>query len=301
MLGAVVLALALGACSSSSSGGGGGGTPFKQPAGTVAVNFTVDDTLNKTWKSEELQWKGSMVYDATTRIATGPDSSWSGPWAPLFDDGPWDQGGHEPLGAVANDHELGVTVFIKPPAASADNYEYGLIDAASGGWLWVGGNGTFSVPAGATQAITVAGMTFPIHGTIDFKLVLDKNNLASGFTIGSTTTVTVKGTASAWGEIAMHDDGTKGDDVANDGKFTYVLSQSIDPAKPPYPGLLKTGDKPEFVFVIGGVEYKTSSVCDTSGVTAETKPQGGAFTAQTIQIKSSPGNPSDGNTYITVP
>ncbi len=58
IVGAIALAAGLAACGSSSS------TPpppyegFVQPAGTVAVNFSVDDTANKVWKTNELEWKG---------------------------------------------------------------------------------------------------------------------------------------------------------------------------------------------------------------------------------------------------
>ncbi len=96
ILGVAGLAVALAGCGDSSS------TPppagFTQPAGTVAVNFTVDDTANKVWKSGELEWKGSMKYDSTTRVVTSLPSWLPGPWAKLYDDGPWSTGGHEPEG-----------------------------------------------------------------------------------------------------------------------------------------------------------------------------------------------------------
>jgi hypothetical protein len=103
---------------------------FAQPASTVPVNFTVDDSVNKNWKSQELEWKGAMLFDSTTRIITA-DSTWAGPWAKLYDDGPWNTGGHEPIGSVANDHKLGVTVFVHPPASGTDAYAYGLRDATN--------------------------------------------------------------------------------------------------------------------------------------------------------------------------
>src|SRR5437660_1372237 len=105
----------------------GGSTPkpptFTQPAGTVAVNFSVDDTANKVWKDKEMVWKGAMIYDAATNKISY-DSNWGGPWAPLYDDGPWTAGGHEPDGATAGDHVFGVTVFA--PNAAAQSYAYGL-------------------------------------------------------------------------------------------------------------------------------------------------------------------------------
>ncbi|HUM13010.1 MAG TPA: choice-of-anchor X domain-containing protein [Myxococcaceae bacterium] len=309
LFGSLILAgTFLAGCGSDNSGSNDAGNGFPQPAGTVAVNFTVDDTANKLWKSSELEWKGAMLYDSTTRKATY-DSTWAGPWAKLYDDGPWTAGGHEPAGAVAGDHKLGVTVFVAPPATGSQSYEYGLRDATNpdpvnGGWVWVGNNGSFTVAAGATAAITAAGLTFPAHGTTDMKLTIDKNNLATG--TWDTTRVAVKGSAWGWSEVTLVDDGTKGDATAGDGIYTYVLSSNLDQTKPPYPGLLKSGDKPEFIFVFGtspnSKEYKNgSAVANTQGVTAGTKASGASsFTTQTIAITGGTGLGS-GNTYITVP
>jgi len=281
---------------------------YAQPAGTVPVNFEVDDTANKNWKATELAWKGSMLFDSTTRIIT-MDATWGGPWALLYDDGPWNAGGHEPIGAVAGDHKLGVTVFVKPPTTgSGDVYSYGLNDATQpdqihNGWVWLGtSNGSFTVPVGATAAITAAGQTFPAHGTTDFELIIDTNALATG-TTWDTSKITVKGSAWGWVETQLHDDGTKGDATAGDGKYTYVLSQQINQSAPPYPGLLKTGDQPQFIFVFNGVEYKDlgSGNANTAGVTAGTKASGASsFTNQTILIGNGTGI-SAGNTYINVP
>lgn len=303
VLGSVILGALLAACGSSSTT-----TPppsgFTQPAGTVAVNFVIDDTLNKLWKSQELEWKGAMIYDSTTRIVTA-DSTWGGPWAKLYDDGPWNAGGHEPAGAVAGDHKLGVTVFVKPPATGTDTYGYGLRDAtnpdtANGGWVWIGGNGSFSVSAGATAAITAAGQTFPAHGTTDMQLVIDTNALGAG--TWDTSKISVKGSAWGWTEVQLKDDGTKGDAAAGDKKYTYVLTANLDQTKPPYPGLLKSGDKPEFIFVFNGKEYKdTGGIAISTGVTAGTKASGAtAFTSQTIGLTGGTGLGS-GNTFITVP
>ena len=278
---------------------------YAQPAGKVPVNFSVDDSVNQNWKSEELEWKGSMLFDSTTRVITA-DSTWGGPWAKLYDDGPWNKGGHEPANAVANDHKLGVTVFVTPPTTgTGDVYSYGLRDAtnpdtANGGWVWIGGNGSFTVPVGASAAITAAGQTFPAHGTIDMQLVIDKNALATG--TWDTSVVKVKGSAWGWSEVTLTDDATKGDATAGDGKYTYQLSFQVDQTKPPYPGLLKSGDKPEFIFVFGTLEYKDGTgTANTAGVTAGTKASGASsFTPATLAITGGTGLGS-GNTYITVP
>lgn len=288
---------------------GGSSTPangFKQPAGTAAVNFTVDDTANKQWKSGELEWKGNVLFDSTTRLGTY-DSTWGGPWAKLYDDGPWDQGGHEPLGAVAGDHKLGVTVFVAPPASGSQKYEYGLRDATNpdtqnGGWVWTGSNGSFTLNAGDTTAVTATGLTFPAHGTIDLKLTLDTNNLDTGST-WDTSKVQVKGGAWGWKDVTMYDDGTHGDAVAGDKVFTFVLSQAINQAIPPYPGLLKSGDQAQFVFDLGATpkEYKVSSVCSKVGVKAYLV-NGATTTDVTSSIAITGGTGlGSGNTYVTVP
>src|SRR5205807_5054183 len=106
----------------------------------------------------DMEWKGSMLYDAATNKVT-MDSTWGGPWAPLYDDGPWTSGGHEPAGANAGDHIFGTVVFVTPPATGSDTYAYGLVDHSApynDGWIWQGPpgvNGSFTVPAGATADI----------------------------------------------------------------------------------------------------------------------------------------------------
>lgn len=300
VLGAALVASGLAAC------GGSDKPAFPQPTGTVAVNFTVDDTANKLWKDQELEWKGNVLFDSTTRKGTF-DSTWGGPWAKLYDDGPWDKGGHEPKGATAGDHKLGVTVFVTPPASGTQDFEYGLRDAtnpdtANGGWVWAGSNGKFTLTAGSTTEVTAAGMTFPAHGTTDLKLTLNTNQLDAGGT-WTTAKVEVKGSGWGWTSVHMYDDGTHGDATAGDKIYTFVLSQAIDQAKPPYPGLLKAGDRAEFVFELDGKEYKVSSVCSKAGVTAGLKAGGAAgFTDVTSSIAVTGGTGlGSGNTYVTVP
>jgi hypothetical protein len=295
-------------CGTGSSGSVANVCGFAQPAGTVAVDFVVDDTANQKWKNEELEWKGAMLYDTATRKITY-DASWAGPWAKLYDDGPWNKGGHEPANATAGDHKLGVTVFATPPATASQAYGYGLRDATNpdtvnGGWLWPPGpDGSFVVNAGATGAITAAGLTFAAYGTTDLKLTIDINDLGAG--TWDTSRVAVKGSAWAWSEVDLHDDGTKGDATAGDGIYTFVLSQ-YPSTSPPYYGLLKSGDRPEFIFVLGpsggSKEYKDSNaVAEKTGVTAGTKASGAAdFTNQPLQITGGTGLGS-GNTFIEVP
>jgi len=269
---------------------------FVQPAGTVVVNFTVDDTANKVFTAGQLKWKGSMIYDPTTNMVTY-DGTWSGgttkyEWAVLYDDGPWTAGGHEPDGAKAGDNKWGVAVFATPPVTGGDTYEYGLIDMVyetdfGNGWIWTGPNGQFLVSAGATAAINAPGITLPAFGTVDMKLVIDSNNLAAG--TWNTTKVTVKGSATAWSEVTLTNDGS--------GKFPFLLSSVVGAGKTfIHSGLLKTGDKPEFIFVFNGVEYKTSGTANTTGVTAFTGPSGAPTTSAPILV-----NATNKNTYILIP
>jgi hypothetical protein len=271
---------------------------FPQPAGTIPVNFSVDDSLNKVYAQGDLEWKGSMIYDKTTRKIV-LDTKWGGPWAALWDDGPWNTGGHEPAGSTAGDHKWGITVFATPPAAmgSMDNYEYGLNDAPyqtnfGNGWVWKASkNGTFSVANGATMPINAQGQTFLAFGTTDLRLTLDSKNLDKA-TAWDTSKVGVKGSGWAWGTQTLTDDGT--------GKYIFTLSGSTGAGKMfNHTGLLNSGDKPEFIFVLGagsGKEYKDANgAALPTGVTAEVKPSGGSFTVVPVTIASNK------NTTITVP
>lgn len=281
---------------------------FVPPADHVAVNFRIDDSANQTYDTTDaLAWKGSFNYDAATRILVKP-AGWDGPYPELYDDGPWSAGGHEPADAVAGDHIWGVTVWVSNAAEVA--FEYGAVrnyTAPDGGdWIWnKASNGTFTVTAGATTAIDADGMVIPAFGTVDFKLTLDVSNnganLNSGFSSNDWTSPPpiIKGTITSWGRVVMVDDGTKGDDTASDGIYTYVLSEN----KGKNDGLLMSGGEPEFIFVLGGTqssgddgqEYKDAGNGATEGVMAYTMPDGGAWASQTIAVKGG------GNTYITVP
>jgi len=297
-LSGLALVVAMASCGSSDNNtpdAGGGG--FTQPTGTVAVNFTVDDTANKVYEQGDLQWKGSMLYDSTTRTIT-KDSTWTGPWAPLYDDGPWNvgtPGGHEPIGSTAGDHKWGVTIFVTPPATGSDTYEYGLNDdyyqtTYGNGWVWIGSNGTFTVNAGDTAPVTAQGQTFPAFGTTDLQLTIDLANLGPG--TWDTSMVRVKGSAWAWGNVTLT--------VANN-KAVFTLSDSVGTGHPfKHTGLLSSGDKPEFIFVFGtgdGKEYKdVDGNALATGVTAGVKASGASsFTPVNITLADNK------NTTVTVP
>jgi hypothetical protein len=266
---------------------------FTQPAGTVAVSFSVNDTANKVFTAGQLAWKGSMIYDATTRKVT-LDSTWGGPWATLYDDGPWTAGGHEGAGSVAGDHIWGVTVFATPPATGSAGYEYGLINTLyeknfGNGWIWTGANGTFAVAAGAVAPVTAPGTSLPAFGTTDLQLIINTANLAVG--TWDVSKVTVKGSAWAWSEQPMVNNGT--------GVFAFALSSVVGTGKPlSLSGLAKSGDKPEFIFVFNGKEYKEADgTAAVTGVTAGTKLSGAATYVLTPVLI----NAANKNSYITVP
>lgn len=277
-------------------------TGFQQPANTVAINFTLDATDRKDFYADKgLEWKGSFVYDEATRMITGPDGTWPGPYVPLYDDGPWDKGGHEPKGAVANDEKFGATVFFASPAAET-KFEYGAqipkgpnCGSDGGCWIWKGSNGTLTIPAGAKTDITAEGMKLDPEGSVDMRLTLDTKNLGSGHVLDNGETVTVKGTMSSWDNDQAFDDGTHGDVTANDGVFTYTLSQNTAVRRLK----LAPGTAVEFIWNIGASEYKTSSnKAETTGVKAYTK---NATDTAFVDRTSSVSLAGNGNTTFTIP
>jgi len=144
-------------------------------------------------------------------------------------------------------------------------FEYGA-QRGGGSWIWVGGNGKFTVPAGALAPIVATGLVIAPFGTVDFRLEIDVSgdgaNLNALFQgLDYSGKVKVKGSAWGWSEIALSDDGMKGDSTADDGVYTFVLSENIGK----HDGLLKLGAMPEFIFVLDGVEYKNTRRRGCSG------------------------------------
>jgi hypothetical protein len=333
-LSALALSMTLGAC------GGTTSNSFQKPANSVAINFSADDHLNKNWKAGELLWKGSFLVDPTTRVLiydswTGKFPDGSPGWPTLYDDGPWTAGGHEPDGAIAGDNIWGYTAFVDTTAAAAaswppaggglpaNTFSYGLLDANQE-WVWScstaacasnGGNASFTMAIGQTTDLTPTGMTFSKAGSTDLKLVLDSTALDPVNTWDPTAKVTVKGSAWGWNEQNIFS--TKD----SSGKFSFVLSnfvgpgKAVDTGKMPYPSLLTTGQKPEFVFVVGGVEYKNGKYASPAGVTAFTELAGSSsFVTAPVKIycqttTSTPaivasdcdGTNGNGNTYVVAP
>ena len=272
---------------------------FSQPAGTVAVSYSVDDTANRVYGSGDLQWKGSMIYDPTTRIIT-PDPTWSGPWADLYDDGPWNQGnpaGHEPIGSTAGDHRWGVAVFVTPPASGSATYEYGLNDTYyeaqfGNGWIWRDpNNGTFTVEAAATAALIATGQRFLPFGATDLLIVIDTNALDPS-AAWDTSIIRIKGSVWGWALTTVP--------VGADGLATFTLSDVVGAGRAfTHTGLLNSGDGLEFTLVFGpgdGVEYRDlNGAALTSGVTAFVQPAGASPAPANIQLAT------DNNSYVAIP
>jgi uncharacterized protein YuzE len=158
---------------------------FLSPADHVAVNFTIDDTANRSYLGADgLAWKGSFSFDPATRILTR-DTAWGGPFPMLHDDGPWSSGGHEPLGSVAGDNIWGVTVWV--PTAATQSFEYGAIrgsvNGSDGPWIWIGLNETFTVTSGNTTPIDAPGLVVPMSDyTADAYAWIVYSNAGTGFT-----------------------------------------------------------------------------------------------------------------------
>ncbi|MEO1227371.1 MAG: choice-of-anchor X domain-containing protein [Myxococcota bacterium] len=296
----------------------GGAMGFTQPPNTVPVNFTIDDSANKSYTTADgLAWKGSFDYDAMTRILS-LDTGWAAPYPPVYDDGPWNMGGHEPAGATAGDSIWGITVFVDIPTTDPVSFEYGAIAGATvdamgamddGGWIWnnPGGNGTFEVAVGATDAIDTTGLVIPAWGTTDMRISIDTANMDPDFQMNFDPTmhmVEIKSSAWGWSLINMIDDGTNGDATASDGVYTFQLLPNVGVGTPrPHSGGLNSGDVAQFVLQVRGVEYKGTemgvmgTVALTTGVTAEISTDGGmTWTAADI---TRVGN--DNNTAITAP
>jgi hypothetical protein len=301
---------------------GEGSAPMPRPTGHVAICVEVDDTANRSYVGGQLAWKGAMKYDAATRTVT-KDALWAGPWALLHDDGPWNEPGpggawgHECPGAKAGDHVLGATVFMAPPKTQAEfdqglgYVEYGMIDVAydrpppaglGNGWIWPGDfNGSFALAINQVSDVEAGGMTIPKWGYVDFRITLDTKALQPSSPAWVFPPVIVKSSAWGWAEMPAADDGLEGDLRQGDGVYTLVMSVRIGPGTPwIHTGLLASGDEPEFVWVLGGFEYKGSSgMAIPDGVAAETRCPDGAWKSQ--PVIEGPNDKTNNNTYIVVP
>lgn len=256
--------------------------PDVPPGSGALILFKVDDSLNKTYLDGQMAWTGSFKWTSQGNTIE-PATSWlptDGPYPRLWDDGPLSGGGHEPEGAVAGDHVFETGVLFA--AAEDTTFEYGVLNEFDG-WIWIGPNGLFDVPAGSTDTITVPGLVIPAFGDVDFKVALDVKALHPDFatitpydeaTAQDGYKVYLKSSANSWTAVQLLDDGKKGDETAKDGVFTYVQSENLGP----HDGRLYPGQHAQFVFVFAkaeveptdGLEYKVGSQAATEGVSAWT-------------------------------
>jgi hypothetical protein len=294
------LALALAGCGGSGGSSGTSGGPVTRPEGSVIVSFTVDDSANQTYGAGGLRWTGDMKYVESSRVVT-VDTTGNGPFPLLWDDGPWEEGGHEAAGEVAGDHRFGIAVFIAPPTRAKETdpvpsplaFTYGVEDVKyaalppagfASGSIWPGTPGTFSVAFGDTADLTLPDLVIPAFGTTDLKLVLDTAGLAAGS--WDTSRVFATGSAWPWADVRLLDDGLLGDDAAGDGKYTFLLSEYVGAGHPfAHTGLLASGTAVDFAFVLRAQDYRDGGgVGLTAGVTAFTRTAGGAFTPATVTV-----------------
>lgn len=295
---------------------GPGDTGPGPDAGFIKVNFTIDDSANRVYdEAGGLAWKGSFAFDATTRVMT--KTGWTGPFAKVWDDGPVSAGGHEPEGATAGDNRWGIEALVAKPAAD-EMFQYGAISGSvnggDGNWIWNlehSTDGTFTVPATSNNAITVVGLTLPAHGTTDLQFRVDTSTLSPDFpTFNPADGLAVKSSHWGWIPVMMVDNGTEGDETADDGIFTFTLGQNIGAGSPlPYAGRTKSGDEPQFVFLLGptpnpdgtardGLEYKAGGAAVRQGVATFVRAQGAATWTE-VQVTNKPDG--DRNTFVVVP
>jgi len=255
----------------------------------------VDDTANLVYGEGDLRWTGTLKYVESTRVVTF-DSTGNGPFPLLWDDGPWEDGGHEPAGAVAGDHRFGITVFVAPPALTATSelvFGHGVEDASyaafppdgfGSGHLWTGPEDEFVIGPGATEDLVLADLVLPAFGTTDLKLVLDTAGLAPGS--WDTSRVYAIGSAWPWSSVRLLDDGLLGDDAAGDGKYTLVLSEYVGASHPfAHSGLPGSGAAVDFGFVLREDDYRDGGAVGlTAGVSAFTRAAGGALVPATVTV-----------------
>lgn len=287
--GATDLAVAVNDDAGGGGGGGGGddggGGETGQPAGTIAINFSIDDSFNQIYGPGDLLWKSSMVYDPATRKVFH-DPMWNGPWPPLWDDGPWTAGGHEPRDAQAGDHRFGVTVFATPPVSGLVEYEYGVTDTLydrnfGQGWAWRGDNGYFRLAAGDFAERTVPGQVFPPFGTTDVQISIDSTRLDRS-TPWDTSKAALRSSMWSWNSITLVDRGG--------GQYLCTLSSVVGPGNPfAHSGLLASGDAPALVILFGSPprEYRANGEPLTAGVSAAYRRPNGPLVP--LPLKVAPG------------
>ncbi len=172
----------------------GGTIVAYDPSSSPLVTFTLDD---QTWLNEDIMFKGSMsgwdVFqgydDGTNGDVTADDNVWTAQYAVISD-------GEYEWGAIEN-----------------DGSEYGI-------WL---------MPPGENQIFTVSGTS--IEGSVDYTVpaeMLESEGVVV-FTVTDETelqnNIWWKGTPTddGWTARQMYDDGTNGDEVADDHVWTIHI------------------------------------------------------------------------------
>ncbi|MEL6759234.1 MAG: choice-of-anchor X domain-containing protein, partial [Myxococcota bacterium] len=272
-------------------------------------------------------WKGSFGLDPATDVLS--PNGWTGPYPLLFDDGTNGD-------ATADDNVWTRTVFVEVGEEPV-SFEYGIIrnaepnddgstaggptDARDGEWFWTPPNGSFTVPACATQAITLPVLELPEWGDVDVKVEVDLNALVDTWTFeapeeGPTPPqymvsdgLQAHGPAlGGWDKhVDLLDDGENGDAVAGDG-IAYILASMIARTEQaPHAGLKNPGDALPFVFARlrddGGEavrdEYKQGPDARTEGVKAFVRfPGADEFVEVDVGLQQGAFGL---NTFVTIP
>jgi len=244
------------------------------PPGAVILRISVDDSIDKTYSGGELLLKGNFKYNPKTNVIS-PDSKWSGPFVPLWDDGP---GGREGPGSKAWDHKLGTVVYAQP--GSTTTYQYGLISPA--GWMWPSsGNAKVTIkPGGGT--VNMPGHKLPPRAGVDLLWTVDNKYLSGKKVDPGYQAVVIRSTATHWAPLLCNDEGLKGDKKKGDAIYSCRLSAQIGKGRLfPHLGLARPGDKVRFYVDIGG-----SSYTKPNGVTCHAT-HGGGTTALKVAASGS--------------
>ena len=257
------------------------------PAGATILRISVDDSTDKTYAGQELLLKGNFKYNAKTNVIS-PDSNWTGPFVPLWDDGP---SGLEGPGSTAGDHKFGATIYAQP--GSSTTYNYGILSPA--GWMWPSsGNATVTVkPGGGT--VTMPGYKLPPRAGVDLLWTVDNKYLSGKKVDPGFQAVVIRSTATHWAPLLCNDLGVKGDKTKGDAIYSCRLSAQVGVGRLfPHLGLARPGQSVRFYVDIGGGSYTSPK-----GVTCHAT-HGSGVTQLTVAASGSNLNVNIPSTYKTV-
>ena len=276
------------------------GVPFDAPSATVCdgfavVNFSIDDSATQFFTADDfLAWKGGFGWDPEA----GPYGIMNSQQrvvravSVVYDDGPWNEGGHEPAGAVAGDSIWGIAAFFDLstlPASGEKEIPYGAIrdsneNGDDGQWIWnrfQPSNGSFVVGVDDDgMAVDATNLTLPTFGDIDVRFTVDtatiqaldlnEDNMPDFPQWDPANGLRVKSSWWDWIDTPLN--------ANNDNsQFTVELSGIASVAELKT-GLLSSGSVLQFVFVLAesaedGVEYKADNQARSEGITV--RGQGG--------------------------